>query len=65
MSYKPSKAAAAKNFYPRVYVIGTTCFKERFLFHVITGRHYFLYKFIVTQSFFANAMLLRSLKKVF
>ena len=28
-SHKPSKVAAA-NFFPGVYVIGTTCFDERF-----------------------------------
>ena len=36
-----------------------------FLFHVITGRRYFLHKFDVTQRFGAIAMLLRSLKQVF
>ena len=65
ISHKLSKAAAAKSFFPSVYVNGTTCFGECFLFHVITGRHYFLYKFIVTQSFCATTMLLRSLKQVF
>ena len=48
-----------------MYVIGTTCFDECFLFHVITERHYFLYKFIVTQSFFATTTFLLSLKQVF
>ena len=36
-----------------------------FLFHVITGKQCFLYKFIVTQRFGATVMLLRSLKQVF
>ena len=49
---KPSKVAAAKKFSPGVYVIDTTCFDERFLFHGIAGRHYFLYKFAVTFRFF-------------
>ena len=40
----------------------TTCC---FLFRVITGRHSFLYKLIVTQKFGVTAMLLRSLKQVF
>ena len=31
----------------------------------VIGRHYFLYKFIATQKFFAFTMLLRSLKQVF
>ena len=43
----------------------TICFDECFLFHVITGRHYFLYKFIITQRFGETAMLLCSLKQVF
>ena len=48
-----------------VYIIDKTCFDECFLFHVITGRHYFLHKFSVTQRFGAIAMLMRSLKQVF
>ena len=43
----------------------TTSFDEYFLFRVITGRHSFLYKLIVTQRLRATAMLLRSLKQVF
>ena len=62
-SHKPSKVAAAKDFLPNVYVIGTACFDECFLFHVIIGRHYFSYKFIVTRRFFASIMLLRFLEK--
>ena len=42
----------------------TTCFDECFLFRVITGRHSFLYKLIVTQKFGVTAMLLRSLKRI-
>ena len=34
---------AAKPF-SSVYVVGTTCFDECFLFYVITGRHYFSLK---------------------
>ena len=30
-SHKPSKVAAAKNFFSSVYVIGTACFSECFL----------------------------------
>ena len=33
-----------------------------FLFHMITGRRYFLHKFTITQRIFANTALLRSLK---
>ena len=64
-SHKSLKAAAAKRSFPSVYKIDTTCFYECFLFHVITGRHYFFYKFIVTQWFGVTAVLLRSLKQVF
>ena len=41
-THKFSNAAAAKNVFSSAYVIGTTYFDECFLFHVITGRHYFL-----------------------
>ena len=41
------------------------CFDEYLLFHVITGKHYPLHKFIVNQSLFATAIFLRSLKTVF
>ena len=47
--HKPLKVAAAKNSFPNVYIIDATCFGECFLFYVITGRHYFSCKFIVTQ----------------
>ena len=42
-----------------VYVIYTTCFDECFLFHVMTERHYFLYKGL---SFFLIAVLRKSSK---
>ena len=48
-----------------MYTIDTTCFDECFLFHVITERHCFSYKFIVTHWFGSTAMLLRSSKQVF
>ena len=64
-SHKALKVAAAKKSFQSVYIIDTTCFDECFLFHVINGRHYFLYKFIVTQRFVETAMLLCSLKQVF
>ena len=63
--YKPLKVAAAKKSFASVYIIDTTCFDECFLFHTITGRHNFFYKFLVTQRFGSIAMLLRSLKQVF
>ena len=64
-SHQPWKVAAAKKSFQSVYIIDTTCFDECFLFHVTTGRHYFLYKFIVTWRFRKTAMLLFSLKQVF
>ena len=59
------KTAAPKKSFPNAYIIDTTFFDECFLFHVIIGRHYFLYIFIVTQRFDTTAMLLRSLKQLF
>ena len=35
------KVAAAKTLFSSVYVIGTTCYDECFLFSLITGRHCF------------------------
>ena len=46
-THKPSKAAA-KSFFSSVFVMDATCFDEYFLFHVITGKHYFLQKFVAT-----------------
>ena len=42
---KHLKVAAAKTLFSSLCVIGTTCFHECFLFYVITGRHYFSWKF--------------------
>ena len=39
-----------------MYIIITICFDECFLFHMITGKNYFLYKFIVTQRFGETAV---------
>ena len=41
--------AAAKTLFSSVYVIGTICFDEWFLFYVITGRHYFSWKIKLSQ----------------
>ena len=46
MNHKPLNLAAAKNFFSSMYVIGTTCFNECFLFHVIN--------FIITLILFFN-----------
>ena len=64
MSHKLLKVAAAKKCFPCVYTVDTTCLDECFLFHVIIGRHYVLYKLIVTQRFGVTAMLLRSMKQL-
>ena len=64
-SHKPLKVAAATESFPNVYIIDTTFFDECFLFHMITRRHYLLYKLIITQRFGETAMLLCSLKQVF
>ena len=53
-SHKPLKVAAAKNYFPGVYIIDITCFNKCFLFHVITWRQYFLCKLIVPQWFWCN-----------
>ena len=45
-SHKPLKAEALQS----VHIIDTNCFDECLLFHVITGRNYFLYKFSVLWS---------------
>ena len=42
--HKPSKVAAAKILFSRVYAIGTTCFEKCFLFHVITRNIFFFIK---------------------
>ena len=39
--HKPSKVAAAKILFSRVYAIGTTCFEKCFLFHVMTRNIFF------------------------
>ena len=35
------KSGSSKTLFSSVYVIGTTCVDEYFLFYMITGRHYF------------------------
>ena len=61
---QPSKNVAAKNSSPSGYVIVKACFDECFLFHFIIWRHYFLYKFIVSERFLQHHAL-HSLKQVF
>ena len=43
-THKPLKVAAAKSISSSVYVTGTTCFDECFLFYVIAARNHFLFK---------------------
>ena len=58
--------AVAKKSFPSLYIMDITCFDECFLFRVITRRHSFLCKLIITPKFGVYpAMLLRSLKQVF
>ena len=40
-SQKPLKVTAEKKSFSSPCTIDTTCFDERFLFHVIIGRHCF------------------------
>ena len=51
-THKPLKVAAANILFSSVYVIGTACFDECFSFSVITKRHYFSWKFVVTLRLF-------------
>ena len=51
-THKPVKVAAAKSLFSSVYIIGTTSFDECFSFYVITKRHYFSWKFIITRKLF-------------
>ena len=64
-SHKLLKVAAAKKYFPSVFIVGATCFDEYFSFHVITAKQYFLHIFIVTKRLGATTMLLRSFKQVF
>ena len=59
------KKSSCKKVLIRCVCIDPICFEECFLFHVISGKHYFLYKFIVTQRLCAIAMLLFWKKSVF
>ena len=64
MTSKPLKIAASKIIFFSVYLTGKTCFDECFLFHMITGGHFFIKVCRYSERFF-NAMLLCSLKQVF
>ena len=51
-THKPLKVPTAKSLFSSMYIIGTTCSNECFSFYVITKRHYFSWKFIVTLILF-------------
>ena len=61
----PLKESAVKYLLSSVYVIGIACFHKCFLFHVITGRHYYSYDPIITLWFSSTTILLSLLKQVF
>ena len=51
-AHKPLKVAPTNSLFSSVYVIGATCFGKCFSFSVITKRHCFSWKFIVTLRLF-------------
>ena len=51
------KRSRRKKIFSSVYVIGTTCFDECFLLHVITGKHHFSQKYFVALKFFNRLIL--------
>ena len=61
----PLKESAVKYLFSSVYVVGIACFHKCFLFHVITGRHYYSCDPIVTLWFPSTAIWLSFLKQVF
>ena len=62
-SHKPLKVAAAKKYFPSVFIIDTTCFDECFLFYVITGNSIFIQIYHYPEAWVM--MLQCSLKQVF
>ena len=67
-THNPLKVASAKALFSSVYIIGAACFDECFLFYVITGRHYFLWKTDVdchVAAFFEASVLKKSVIYVF
>ena len=60
-THKPLKMAAEKSFFSSVYVIGTTCFDECFVFYMITSLFLKVYQY---SEIFLNVMLLLCLKPV-
>ena len=63
-SSKILKSSDCKNLFFSVYVVGTTCFSEYFLFRVITGKNHFLWNFIITLRLFSNRHVAASLKQM-
>ena len=71
-SHKPLKVAAAKKYFPNVYIIDTTFFDKCFLFYVITRRHYFFTNLLLPKGwrnchvvFFETGLLEWSLQFIF
>lgn len=54
---------SCKKVFSRVCVIGTPCFNECFLLHVVTERPCFPYTFIAAMRFFSVTMFLFPLRK--
>ena len=46
------KSGSCKRYFFSAYIIRTACFDKCFSFYVITKRHYFSWKFIVTLRLF-------------
>ena len=53
-SHKLSKVVALKNVLPSVYIIGTECFGECFVIHVITGTDNFFIQIYQYAEVFCN-----------
>ena len=63
-SHKPLKEQLQESL-SQVCILLIQLASRNIFYSVITGRYYFLYKFIVTQRFGVNARLMPSLKQVF
>ena len=57
--------SSCKKVFPKCMLLIQLASSNVFLFHVIIGRNYFLYKFIINQKHITTAMLLLSLKQAF
>ena len=64
-THKALKVAAVNSLFSNMYVIGTAYFVECFSFSVVTKRHCFSRKFVVTLRLFLSTILELSLNPVF